>query len=341
MRYRYFQMMTSSRTVAWMIGVTVLFAAGNAVGKDEPNPARSAVEKALPPLLDGARGSSRERTCFTCHNQGMPILVFVEANELGFDVDRHEIDSLVDHTVRHLARGTEHYLEGRGQGGKVDTAGMALWALRDAGHQPTELTDAMVHFLIEYQKDSPHWSPQSDRPPSEGSFFTSTFLAILAQDAYGRDVHRKRIDLRQEAARKWLLEATPEETEDAVFRLWALYQLDEEADVISSAAEDLRNLQRADGGWGQKPELATEAYSTGSALVVLHEAGEIQTSSAEWKNGIRFLLEDQLEDGTWRVASRSHPIQKYYESGFPHGEDQFISSAATCWASLALMKELR
>jgi len=30
------------------------------------------------------------------------------------------------------------------------------------------------------------------------------------------------------------------------------------------------------------------------------------------------------------------PIQPYFESGFPHGRDQFISAAATNWAATAL-----
>ena len=31
------------------------------------------------------------------------------------------------------------------------------------------------------------------------------------------------------------------------------------------------------------------------------------------------------------------PVQAYFESGFPHGKDQFISAAATNWATMALI----
>jgi hypothetical protein len=48
------------------------------------------------------------------------------------------------------------------------------------------------------------------------------------------------------------------------------------------------------------------------------------------------LLKTQRPDGTWHVVTRSRPIQKYVETGFPHGKDQFISSAATGWAATAL-----
>jgi hypothetical protein len=48
------------------------------------------------------------------------------------------------------------------------------------------------------------------------------------------------------------------------------------------------------------------------------------------------LLRAQLEDGSWYVQSRAMPIQAYVESGFPHRADQWISAAATAWATTAL-----
>jgi hypothetical protein len=43
-----------------------------------------------------------------------------------------------------------------------------------------------------------------------------------------------------------------------------------------------------------------------------------------------------LADGSWFVRSRSLPVQPYFETGFPHGRSQFISCAATSWATAAL-----
>jgi len=56
-----------------------------------------------------------------------------------------------------------------------------------------------------------------------------------------------------------------------------------------------------------------------------------------YKRGVQFLLNTQLEDGSWYVKTRSIPIMPYFESDFPHGRDQFISAAATNWATLALL----
>jgi hypothetical protein len=102
--------------------------------------------------------------------------------------------------------------------------------------------------------------------------------------------------------------------------------------------------QRADGGWSQldsgEPEAATSSdpYATGTALVALHQAGGLCTCESAYQGGLRYLLETQLEDGSWHVVSRSKPFQTYFETGFPHGNDQFISAAASGWATWALIQ---
>jgi hypothetical protein len=37
------------------------------------------------------------------------------------------------------------------------------------------------------------------------------------------------------------------------------------------------------------------------------------------------------------VLTRSFPFQKYFESGFPYGDNQWISAAASSWATMALI----
>src|SRR5439155_24846117 len=92
----------------------------------------------------------------------------------------------------------------------------------------------------------------------------------------------------------------------------------------------------ADGGWAQLPDMETDAYATGTALVALHQAGGLAMRAAAYHKGLRYLMASQLEDGSWHVKTRSKPIQTYYESGYPHGEDQFISINAAGWATTAL-----
>jgi N-acyl-D-amino-acid deacylase len=126
------------------------------------------------------------------------------------------------------------------------------------------------------------------------------------------------------------------DTEDKVGRLRGLSYLNADPDLLSLLAAELALDQLEDGGWGQRPGMKSDAYATGTSLAALHHAG-VPAADPVYQRGLHYLLQTQLENGSWHVVSRSRPIQTYFESGFPHGKDQFISIAATCWATTALM----
>ena len=105
---------------------------------------------------------------------------------------------------------------------------------------------------------------------------------------------------------------------------------------LKAAARDLLSLQRSDGGWSQEPLLESDAYATGEAVTALRESGMAAADDPAVGRAVEFLLRTQLQDGSWYVKSRSVPIQAYFESGFPHGADQWISAAGTAWAVRAL-----
>ena len=86
--------------------------------------------------------------------------------------------------------------------------------------------------------------------------------------------------------------------------------------------------------------MQSAAYATGKALVAL-QLGGLPVSDATYQRGVQFLLKTQQEDGSWYVKTRALPIQQYFESGFPHGKDQFISAAASNWAAMALALAIR
>jgi squalene cyclase len=67
-------------------------------------------------------------------------------------------------------------------------------------------------------------------------------------------------------------------------------------------------------------------------LWALNEAGVMRPD----EKGVKFLLGTQSPDGSWHVVSRATKFQQYFESGFPYGHDQWISTMATGWAANAL-----
>ena len=77
------------------------------------------------------------------------------------------------------------------------------------------------------------------------------------------------------------------------------------------------------------------AYSTGKALVALQTAG-FSVSDPAYQRGVQFLMNNQMEDGSWYVKTRAGALQPYFDNGFPYAFDQWISAAATSWATMAL-----
>lgn len=301
-----------------------------------PEKVRAAVGKALPLLLKGAEGHVAQRTCFACHNQAIPILAFVTARERGFTVREEDMRKQLKHIAAFLDRNRENYLHGKGQGGRVDTAGYALYALELGGWKPDATTEAVVEYMLLHEEERDHWRTSGHRPPSEDSDFTPTYLALRALEKWGAPKQKERIAKRSRTVRDWLLKTTAKDTEDRVFRLWALHAIGDQKIEVRSALRDLVRTQRPDGGWGQTDAMDSDAYATGTALVALHQAGDMPITDPVYQRGIAFLMKTHRADGSWLVSTRSKPFQEYYESGFPHGKDQFISMAASAWATTAL-----
>ena len=301
---------------------------------------RAAISKALPTLEAGSIGSANKRQCFTCHSQAVPVFAFVEAKRQGFSVDEENLKRQLQHTYDHLKRGLANYRQGKGQGGDVLTAGYALWTLDEGNWPVDEVTEAVSHYLLETQLELRHWRHRGSRPPTSGSDFTATYVALRALNHFGTEDQQEQIAERRKLVAEWLASAAPAETEDHVFRLSSLKYVDCDPNLIETASAALLKTQREDGGWGQKADMSSDAYATSTALSALLRDGNIPSSNKFIRKGIDFLLSTQRDDGTWQVTTRAKPVQEYFESDFPHGKDQFISIAATAWSTLALLQAL-
>jgi hypothetical protein len=84
------------------------------------------------------------------------------------------------------------------------------------------------------------------------------------------------------------------------------------------------------------PTMVTDAYATGQVLYALNVAAKMPVTDAVYRKGVDYLMRSQAADGSWHVETRSIWLQPYFESGFPYTRDQFISTAGTAWASMAL-----
>jgi hypothetical protein len=314
--------------------VGLSLAARAAVSGPSEETIRAAVAKSLPLLANSARISMEKRKqCFTCHNTALPVLALGAARERGFAVDPENLRQLVNFTADFLAKNRTNYLAGKGQGGQALTAGYALWTLERGGWPADATTAAVTEYLLKWQKDLVHWKVQTVRPPTEESLFTVSYVAVRGLKQFSPPELRGRADSRIGQVKAWALKTLAQSNEDRVFRLWLLNATGASDPNLRQAARELWQSQRTDGGWAQLAGMESDAYATATALVALHQAGGIATSDTAYQRGLSWLLKAQQADGSWHVATRSTPIQTYYESGYPHAEDQFISITAAGWAT--------
>ena len=181
------------------------------------------------------------------------------------------------------------------------------------------------------------WVPIAHRPPLELSVFLVTAQSLRALQVYAPKPQRAEYQKSIQLAAAWLAKTPPQTNQDRAYQLMGLAWAGGDKALIKKVAGELLRSQRPDGGWSQIPTLTSDAYATGQALVALKDSGAAMVTDAAYQRGVRFLMNSQLEDGSWHVKTRAMPIQPYFESGFPFGHDQWISASATNWATLALV----
>jgi hypothetical protein len=303
---------------------------------------RAAVERSLPVLQHSDVIFIQKTGCPSCHNNTFTAMAVAAArashiavNEETAAAQRKVIASSLDDNRDAALLGLEI----------PNTASNILVGLAAERHAPDLATDAMAHCLKGLQLPDGKWRNfyVDHRPPIQGSDIEVTATAIRALQVYAPKTLRPEYDQAIRRGTEWLMTARPTTTDERALQLLGLSWGGVNAShrTIRTAVQALLAEQRADGGWAQLPTLTSDAYATGQALVALREANGLSTADRAYRRGVQFLLNTQLEDGSWYVQTRSLAFQPYFESGFPHGPDQWVSIAATNWASIALALAIR
>jgi hypothetical protein len=228
-------------------------------------------------------------------------------------------------------------LQGIGIPGAADTVSYILAGLQAVGYPPDDATDALAYYVLGRQRPDGGWRVQTGRPPLESSDIEVTAMCLRSLQAYAPKAQKAKYDRAIRLAKAWLEAAQPLSTEDRAFQLLGFAWAGTARELRVKAGLALLNEQRTDGGWGQLSSLESDAYATGQAMAALRESEIVNATAPQYGRGVRFLVDTQFEDGSWYVRSRSIPFQPYFESGFPYGDDQWISAAAANWAAIALL----
>ena len=190
------------------------------------------------------------------------------------------------------------------------------------------------------KKNDGHWQASCRRAPMQASLVGDTVLVLIGIEKYATPEQRPQVDAARMLADQWLAQAPQRNQQDRLWRLWGLHYLDGEESVKQSTLAAIFAEQRDDGGWAETEDRQSDTYSTGQSLFMLLKTGV----AADHPAIIRardYLLRTQHADGSWLAESHvEFKAQKYFENGDPYGDHQFLSTAATAWATAGLAQLL-
>ncbi len=308
-----------------------------------PERLREAVERAVPLMQNSADTWFEKRSCSSCHHQGLGTVAMSVISEHGFVIDTARMHAQAVRTMRQNANWAERFVVqdvsiNQSIGQTYRAIGVAA-----AGHPGNAVLRAIAHLTAGQQHVSGRWLSNSRRPPLEDSEVTATALSIRTLSLYPIAGREGEFAQRIDRAREWLLNMTPESNEERVMQLFGAAWGGADSATLDPHATALLSEQREDGGWAQVATRASDAYATGQALVALNQSAGISMRDARMQRAQKFLLAAQKDDGSWHVPTTRtrEPGLPYFESGFPHGKDQFISYAGTAWATMAIAMATR
>lgn len=335
-------MKRSSIGLLLVIGLAASVCAQESARSVDPAELREATGKALAAVQKSQTAWREVETCVSCHHQLIPELTFRLARERKISHIESDARAAAEESFSSLGD-LDAAIQGYDSFDPLSD-GWTLVAADAAGVRQSLSTTAWALSLARRQRGDGSWNSCDVRPPQSHGTIVATAVCAGGIRRYLPD---EQGNLRQaclERARKWLVQATARTTDDLVFRLLGLRWTSASEEQVSAAARQLSALQHVDGGWSQLPTYASDPYATGQVLAVLLESGGLHVGDPACQRGLRFLLESQHSDGSWRVASRLHPpapvSPDYFETGFPYEKHQFISVMGTCWAANALMQAL-
>lgn len=132
-------------------------------------------------------------------------------------------------------------------------------------------------------------------------------------------------------AERWLEQTAPNNTLTAAVLALAFARSAGETArrKHGEALQWLRRAQTSDGGWGPYADAPPECFDTALALLALKTARPDTDLAAAILRGRRFLLAQQLANGSWPATTR------------PSGGDSYAQMMSTTgWATLALLETM-
>jgi ankyrin repeat protein len=306
------------------------------------NTIQSAIQGSLPLLQRADANFVPKAACVSCHNNSLASIAVAAARKSGYPVD----EKTAAQQVRANVFGLEKLRDILHQGFFVPVGDVfgpvvvsyILVGLHAEHYKPDLNTDAVAMYLKSHQSPNGEWAfPIADtRPPLCSDYIGQTALSMRALQLYAPKTDKAAYDQSVQLAATWMTKVRSRNNDDRGWRLLGLAWAGKDKEATQKAMQELLAAQRSDGGWSDIESMESTVYATGKALYALQIAG-MPASETAYARGVAYLLKTQQEDGSWYTRTRAMAFQPYFDAGFPHGFDQWISAAGSSWATLALL----
>jgi ankyrin repeat protein len=325
------------RLTGIVLGLTVF---ATPVLAQTPAEVREAVVKAIAPVQKAQEPwyTANKQVCASCHHQYQPSLAYRAARERGVPVNETiaRADAAKAFTFADIDKAIQYQYVIEPS---VDDA-YRMIAANAAGVAPNLGAAIYARLLISRQNTDGTWDGFHQRPPSSYSRFTMATLGLRAVQLYRHASQKAAADAAVARARGYLEKNTAPDTEGRAYQLLGLKWAGADTGRLRRLGRELIATQQPDGGWESRTGRGSDVYSTGQALVALHDGGGVPPSDAAYRKGVAYLVKTQSADGTWRATTRLRPpaplSPPYFDAGYPGEHDQFLSMSGAGWAIMAL-----
>jgi hypothetical protein len=307
----------------------LLFLLGQAAGQ-EAAPARPTPEaRAVAFLSREVPRWSRQNHCFSCHNNGDAARALLHAAAAGHDVPG---SALADTTAWLTKPGEWEHNGGKGPYSDKRLARVAFTtalatAVSTGRVQNRQALVKAAAGLANDQAADGSWPIEGEDSvgaPATYGRALATFLSRECLSAAEPVRFRDQID----RADAWLAKHPVQTVTDASVSLLSIAAAKGPAREVLGrrSLELLSRAQAQEGGWGPDAFSPPEPFDTALALLALAKCAGPAPVQAMIARGRKFLVAEQLEDGSWTETTR------------PPGNVSYAERISTTgWATMALL----
>jgi hypothetical protein len=268
----------------------------------------------------------RENKCFSCHNNGDAARALMLAHGRGLLDDRAPLTDTLDF-LRKPDKWDANGPDGPFKDEKLARIqfGLALTEAKSFGliEDPWTVYNG-ARLVAELQKPDGSWPSDADGTIGSPVTYGAPLASAIALRTLVATKERKfRGPILRGTA--WFLDREPQNVLDAAATILALDQapIFEKRERCDEAITILKKAQSLDGGWGPFATSPPEVFDSAIAMIAL--ASQHGRYAEQIAAGRKYLLAQQLPDGSWPATTR------------PSGADSYAQKLSTTgWALQAL-----